>query len=145
MYGIICVLVSQEYRPRIDYYIPRNIVGCNYLSMQCGPGWFRHTEPHITWSQTTTFTLSTTDLLCIDGSTLDLHMYYITRMGNLLGAFLYFAVVDFTQCYLYSTGRITGMGHVNFFYFIKTYLPRITHQPKAVLHEVLLHTTTITC
>ena len=29
--------------------------------------------------------------------------------------------------------------------FIKTYLPRITHQPKAVLHEVLLHTTTITC
>ena len=24
-------------------------------------------------------------------------------------------------------------------------LPRITHQPKAVLHEVLLHITTITC
>ena len=32
-----------------------------------------------------------------------------------------------------------------FILFIKTYLPRITHQPKAVLHEVLLHTTTITC
>ena len=32
-----------------------------------------------------------------------------------------------------------------FLYLIKTYLPRITHQPKAVLHEVLLHTTIIAC
>ena len=31
------------------------------------------------------------------------------------------------------------------FIFIKTYTPRIAHQTQAVSHEVLLHTTTITC
>ena len=42
----------------------------------------------------------------------------------------------------YTTGGLAGAIFIYFIHFIKTYLTRMTHQPEAVLHEVLPYTTT---